>query len=325
MGVTPNTAETGDATTTIDPATAIGFVSLTVGDLDRSVAFYTDAIGLALLDREHATATLGVAGRPLLLLTERAGARPWPRERRSYTGLYHFALLVPTRADLGRFVRHWNVFGLPLGQGDHGVSEALYLSDPDENGIEVYRDRPRDTWHWEGAQVRMGTGPVDIAGLLAEAEREGAAWQGLPAGTRIGHIHLQIGQIESGASFYRDALGFGIVAAMPTALFVSAAGYHHHIGMNTWHSRYASPAPADMVGLRFFTVSLPDGDALEAVVARLAAAGMAHTRTSDGVGIRDPWGTALLLHVGAVPDAPTVARLAAGAAALPAATAASLG
>lgn len=314
MGAAPHTADLGDATTTIDPATVIGLVSLTVADLDRSVAFYTDAIGLALLGRTDATATLGVAGRPLLLLAERTGARPWPRERRGHTGLYHFAFLVPTRADLGRFVRHWLALGLPLGQGDHGVSEALYLSDPDENGIEVYRDRPRDTWHREGGQVRMGTGPVDIAGLLAEAEREGAAWQGLPAGTRIGHVHLQIGQIAPGAAFYRDALGFAIMAAMPTALFVSAGGYHHHIGMNTWHSRDASPAPADMVGLRFFTVSLPDETALGTVVARLAAAGIAFTQTSDGIGISDPWGNVLLLHVGDVPDARGAAQLAARAA-----------
>ncbi len=239
MTATPKADEIRNATPSIDPATEIGLVSLTVADLARSVAFYTDAIGLALLAQEHATATLGVAGKPLLLLTERVGARPWPREQRSYTGLYHFAILVPTRAALGRFVRHWLTLGLPLGQGDHLVSEALYLSDPDENGIEVYWDRPRDTWQWASGRVRMGTGPVDIPGLLAESERDDGAWQGLPAGTRIGHIHLQIGQIASGASFYHDVLGFDIVAAMPTALFVSAGGYHHHIGMNTWHSQDA--------------------------------------------------------------------------------------
>ena len=310
MTMTQHTA----APTAIDPATAIGFLSLTVADLDRSVAFYTEAIGLALLQREGGTATLGVAGQPLLLLAERAGARPWPREGRSHTGLYHFAILVPTRADLGRWVRHWLTLGLPLGQGDHRVSEALYLSDPDENGIEVYRDRPRDEWQWEDGQVRMGTGPVDIAGLIAEAERAGVPWQGLPAGTRIGHMHLQIGDIAQGAAFYRDVLGFDIVAAMPTALFVSAGGYHHHIGMNTWHSLGASPAPADMVGLRFFTIALPDAGALGAVTARIEAAGIPLTRGGEAVAVRDPWGNVLLLHVGTVSESDAAAALAAFAA-----------
>jgi catechol 2,3-dioxygenase len=304
--------------TAIDPATDLGPVSLTVSNLDRSVAFYMDAIGLALLECGDGTATLGVAGLPLLLLTERAGARPWPREQRSYTGLYHFAILVPTRADLGRWVRHWLELGLPLGQGDHVVSEALYLSDPDENGIEVYRDRPREGWQWQNGQVRMGTGPVDIAGMIAEADREGKPWAGLPAGTTIGHVHLQIGDIPQGAAFYHDVLGFDIVAAMPTALFVSAGGYHHHLGMNTWHSLGAPPAPADMVGLRFFTITLPSDDALRAIVARLDAARIAYTEADSVIAVRDPWSNIALLRVGAVPDARVAAKLADIAASLPA-------
>ncbi len=253
-----------------------------------------------------------------MLIAEQAGARPWPREQRSYTGLYHFAILVPTRADLGRWVRHWLTLGLPLGQGDHIVSEALYLSDPDENGIEVYADRPREGWQWENGRVRMGGGPVDIAGLIALAEREGKLWAGLPEGTKIGHIHLQIGDIAQGAAFYHDVLGFDIVAAMPTALFVSAGGYHHHIGMNTWHSLGAPAAPADMVGLRFFTITLPNEDALNAVLGRLDAAGIASTQTDGVTAVRDPWGNVVLLQVGPVPDARAAASLAGSAAALPA-------
>ncbi len=320
METTRTHGETAAPTThIIDPATEIGLVSLTVADLDRSVAFYTSAIGLTLLRQDDTTAALGVAGQPLLLLTEHTGARPWPRERRSYTGLYHFAILVPTRADLGRWVRHWLELGLPLGQGDHLVSEALYLSDPDENGIEVYCDRPRDQWQWQDGQVRMGAGEVDIAGLLGEAERAGAAWRGLPAGTRIGHIHLQIGDIAQGTAFYRDVLGFEIVAGMPTALFVSAGGYHHHIGMNTWHSLGAAPAPTNMVGLRFFTVVLPDTAALRAVVARLDASSIAHmdAGTRDMVGVRDPWGNIVLMQVGTTADLHTAATLAAFAEAMP--------
>lgn len=287
----------------IDPATAVGLVSLNVANLARSVAFYTEAIGFTVLDQDGATATLGIAGAPVLLLTERSGARPWPREQQSYTGLYHFAILLPTRADLGRWVRHWLELGLPLGQGDHLVSEALYLSDPDENGIEVYWDRPRDQWQWANGQVRMGTSPVDIPGLLAEAERAGKPWDGLPAGTHLGHIHLQIGDIAQGAAFYHDILGFDIVAQMPTALFVSAGGYHHHIGMNTWSSKGASPAPADMVGLRFFTITFPTEEARQAVIARIAAAGLPITQTADVVAIQDPWQNTILLQVGPVADA----------------------
>jgi len=282
----------------IHPETTVGLLSLTVADLARSVAFYTEAIGLALLDRGETTATLGVAGAPLLLLTERVEARPWPREQASHTGLYHFAILVPTRADLGRWVRHWLELGLPLGQGDHLVSEALYLSDPDENGIEIYRDRPRDEWTWRDGQVRIGAEPVDIRGLLDEAERAGEPWSGLPAGTRLGHIHLQVGDIPEAAAFYHDILGFDIVAGMPSALFVSAGGYHHHIGMNIWHSKGATPAPADMVGLRFFTINFPTEDARQEVLDRIAAAGLTTTRTDDAVSIQDPWGNTLILQVG---------------------------
>jgi catechol 2,3-dioxygenase len=294
---------TGSTSTAIHPATEVGFLSLTVADLARSVAFYTEAIGMTLLDQGNGTATLGVAGTPLLVVTERTGAQPWPREQRSHTGLYHFAILVPTRADLGRWVRHWLELGLPLGQGDHLVSEALYLSDPDENGIEVYRDRPRDEWTWANGQVRMGTGPVDIRGLLADAERAGEPWAGLPAGTHLGHIHLQVSDIARSEAFYHDILGFDIVAQMPTALFISAGGYHHHIGMNTWHSQGATAAPTDMVGLRFFTVDLPNAEALAAVVERVQVANIPLVRHDGTVALRDPDGIGLLLRPGSTPDA----------------------
>ena len=283
----------------IHPDTTVGLLSLTVSNLDRSVAFYTDGIGFTVLQRDDATATLGVAGAPVLLLTERAGAKPWPREQASYTGLYHFAILLPTRTDLGRWLRHWLERGFPLpGQGDHLVSEALYLSDPDENGIEVYRDRPRDEWRWANGQVRMEAEPVDIRGLLADAERANESWIGLPAGTRLGHIHLQVGDIAQAVTFYHDILGFDSVSGMPSALFVSAGGYHHHIGLNTWHSKGATPAPADMVGLRFFTINFPTEDARQEVLVRIAAAGLTTTQSGDAVAVQDPWRNTLLLQVG---------------------------
>src|SRR5579872_1609453 len=146
--------------TSIDPATAVGLVALIVADLERSVAFYTTALGFTVLDRHEGAAALGVAGTPLLLLAEQSGARPWPHDQYAYTGLYHFAILLPTRADLGRWLRHWLELGYALpGQGDHLVSEALYLSDPDGHGIEIYRDRPRDEWTWVNGQVRMAADP----------------------------------------------------------------------------------------------------------------------------------------------------------------------
>jgi catechol 2,3-dioxygenase len=300
------------AATSIDPATEVGLLALTVAELERSLAFYTEAIGLAVLAREGTSATLGVAGRPLLLLSEEPGAAPWPRGGASYTGLYHFAILLPDRAGLGRWLRHWLDLGLPLpGQGDHLVSEALYLEDPDGHGIEMYRDRPRDEWTWVGGQVRMVSDPVDIRGLLAEAAQSTEPWTGLPAGTRLGHMHLQVGDIREAAAFYGGVIGFDIVAAMPSALFISAGGYHHHIGMNVWHSRGAGSAPAGSVRLRFFTIDLPTEEARGAVVARLDAAGLAREEREGVVIVRDPWRNTILLQVGHAADARRAATLAA--------------
>jgi catechol 2,3-dioxygenase len=304
------TTQAEPTTTSIDPATEVGLLALTVADLARSLDFYTNAIGFQVLQQDASTATLGTAGRPLLLLTEQPGATPWPRDRQSYTGLYHFAILLPTRADLGRWLRHWLELGFPLpGQGDHLVSEALYIEDPDGHGIEVYRDRPRETWTWAHGQIRMAADPVDLRGLLAEAERAGAPWQGLPAGTSLGHIHLQVGAIAQAAAFYHGVLGFDVVAQTPSALFVSAGGYHHHIGVNTWHSRGAGPASADKARLRLFTVVLPSAAARAAVVARLDAAAIAHREAAGAVVVADPWQNTLLLQVGAAPDAHVAAGL----------------
>ena len=281
--------------TSIDPRTVIGQVSLTVADLDRSIAFYTGPLGFTVLDREGSNATLGLPGTPLLHLVEHQGANPWPGYA---TGLYHFAILLPTRADLGRWVKNWLAYGNPLpGQGDHLVSEALYLSDPDGNGIEIYRDRPRSEWQWNGDTVKMDALPVDIRGLQTAAEAEGLAWSGFPAGTTVGHIHLQVGDIPKAAAFYSEILGFDIVARMPSALFISAGGYHHHIGLNTWHSRGANAAPGDSVGLRHFTVRFADAAARAQVVERVTAAAVDVEWNNDTAVVRDPWGTSLHLVV----------------------------
>ena len=303
QGQQPDTATTADATTTaIDPAARVGLLSLGVADLERSVTFYRDALGFAVLERSEEHATLGAGDHPILLLTGESGARPWPHDRYAYTGLYHFAILVPTRADLGRWLRHWIELGLPLpGQGDHLVSEALYLSDPDGNGIEIYRDRPRSEWRWINGRVQMATDPVDIQGVLEEAQRENQPWTGMAPGTRLGHMHLQVGDIPQAEAFYHGVLGFDIVAYMPSALFVSAGGYHHHIGMNTWHSRGAGPAPAGIAGLRFYTIELPSEEARAAVVARVRGAGHDVSESGGVVAVEDPWQNTILLTVGA-PD-----------------------
>jgi catechol 2,3-dioxygenase len=279
--------------TSIDPRTTIGTLSLTVADLARSIAFYTGPLGFQVLAHEGPRATLGAGGTPLLYLTEVSGAKPWPGYA---TGLYHFAILLPTRADLGRWLRNWLDHGYPLpGQGDHLVSEAFYLSDPDGNGIEVYRDRPRDEWAWEGGRIKMDSLPIDVKGVLQAAIDEGSAWAGFPAGTTIGHMHLQVGDIARAAQFYVETLGFDLVAEMPSALFVSAGGYHHHLGMNIWHSRGAKPAPDGTAGLRDFTIVFADDDARQRTLARVAASGQ-NPEWENGVAvIQDPWSNRLHL------------------------------
>ncbi len=282
----------------IHPQTDVGQLRLTVADLNRSISFYADLIGLRLISKDESAATLGVAETPLLELEEHSGAEPWPRGARSYPGLYHFAILVPTRADLGRWLTNWLRQDMPLpGQGDHFVSEALYLEDPDGHGIEIYRDRPRDEWEWQDGQVRMGVEPVDIRGLLEAAEQASDPWTGMPSGTTLGHIHLQVTDIEETARFYRDILGFDIVARMPSALFMSAGGYHHHIGANIWHSRNAEPAPDEHVNLKSYSIVLPDRSSFDQTLERVSEVGIAIDVSESTATLRDPSGIELQLTV----------------------------
>jgi catechol 2,3-dioxygenase len=290
----------------IDPATQVGLVALTVADLARSIAFYTRALGCTLLHRSDTDAVLGAGGTPLVLVRELRGALPWMTD--AMTGLYHFAVLVPRRADLGAWLRHYLTLDFPPpGQGDHVVSEALYLRDPDGHGIEVYADRPREGWRWVNGQVQMGGGPVDLRGILAEASGGDEPWPSLPPGTRLGHIHLQVGDIAQAEAFYHGVLGFDVVARMPTALFVSAGGYHHHIGMNTWHSQGAAPAPADTARMRFFTLELPSDEARRALLARIEAAAPVAAQVhpmngGNAVVFQDPWQNVIVARIGAVAD-----------------------
>jgi catechol 2,3-dioxygenase len=256
----------------------MGPVALRVADLERSLRFYRETIGFQLIGHTSGTATLGAAGVPLLVLREVPGVRPVPRRA---TGLYHFAILVPTRADLGRVLQRLIEARVPIGQGDHLVSEALYLSDPDDNGIEIYRDRPRDTWRWQNGQVQMATDPVDLQGLLVEAEREGQVPEGLPPGTTIGHVHLKVGDIPQASAFYHELFGFDVVAQLPSALFVSAGGYHHHLGMNIWESEGGEPPAQGTTGLYHFAINYPTRRDLAASLTRLLNRGWGIDGASD--------------------------------------------
>jgi catechol 2,3-dioxygenase len=237
----------------------IGAVRLTVADLDREVEYYERAIGLRLLERDGALVRMG-ADAALLELEGDPDAPPAPPRS---TGLFHVALLVPSRPELARALRRVVDAGERFtGASDHLVSEALYLRDPEGNGIEIYRDRPREQWTRSGGEIAIDTIPLDLDGVLSElpADADG----GMPAGTVVGHVHLQVADIDAARAFYIGELGFEVTAGrIPGALFVSRDGYHHHIGVNTWASRGGSPPPPGSRGLQWFEVRLP-GDGLVA-------------------------------------------------------------
>jgi len=278
----------------IDPATSVGDVHLTIPDLTRSVRFYESHLGFLVHRRDDRTAWLGAGGPDLLVLSQSETA---PRVRGT-TGLYHFAILVPTRPDLARALRRLVDTGTVMqGAADHGVSEALYLADPDGNGIEIYRDRPRADWPYAGGQLRMGADPIDLDELLAEkTEHDDSA--PLASGTVIGHVHLHVSRLDDAERFYVGALGFELMQRYgPSALFVSAGGYHHHIGLNTWAGVGAPPPPPGAIGLRHFLVRLPTTAAVEAVAARARAAGAPTEIIDGGILVRDPAGNALKLGI----------------------------
>src|SRR4051794_14061656 len=275
---------------TLPAETRMGAVHLTVGDLDRSLAYYTRAIGLEVLDHTGDTAVLGAGSTVLVVLVEEPGAAPADR----HTGLYHFALLVPERADLARFLAHAARERVPLvGLSDHYVSEAVYLRDPDRHGIEVYADRPRDLWEADVAR-RMTTMALDVDSLLSELDDpETEPFDGLPAGTVMGHVHLKVAQIPEAVAFYRDVLGFDLMAEYGTqAAFLAPGGYHHHVGANTWESAGAPPPPPGSAALRRATILLPGATERDAALARVA---QEPEETPDGPLVRDPSGNALVL------------------------------
>jgi catechol 2,3-dioxygenase len=265
----------------------LGRVRLQVADLARSLGYYERVLGFRVLRRSGADAVLAAHGddTPLVELHEKPGVAPVPRRGR--LGLYHFAILLPDRAALGRFVAHLAEVGERAGASDHFVSEALYLQDPDGLGIEVYADRPRSAWRVEGGQIAMATEPLDLADLVRAAGSE--RWAGMPAGTTVGHVHLHVGDLDQAAAFYHQGLGLDqVVWSYPGALFLSAGGYHHHLGLNTWAAG-AAPAGDDDARLLEWEILVPTPDD---ALASLSRAGYA---VEDGV-VRDPWGTTLRIR-----------------------------
>jgi len=272
----------------IAPATRMGPVELSVSELERSVAYWRDAVGLRVLAHADGRAALG-SDRELVRLVEEPGAR----SARGHAGLYHVALLLPDRASLARWLAHAarDQVGLE-GLSDHAVSEAIYLRDPDEHGIEIYADRPRAQWDGRVMEL-MTTIPLDVESLLGElADPRTEPFEGLPDGTVVGHTHLCVSDVGTTVAFYRDVLGFELMAQLgPMAAFLAAGGYHHHVGANTWESRGAPYAPAGTARLLRATILVPDAHELARVAARLDA------EPTDGrLEVTDPSGVPLLLE-----------------------------
>lgn len=270
----------------------VGQVVLKISDLQHSLKFYTEVIGLRVLEEEAHRASLTADGQaPLLVLEQPENVT---KKQGRTTGLYHFALLVPSRRELADVFRHLLEVKWPLqGAADHFVSEAIYLADPDGNGIEIYSDRPAATWKWEKGEVLMATEPLDYQHLLSEEAKE---WSGISEQTIIGHIHLHVAEWPETEKFYCDGLGFEIVCRYgQQALFVSTARYHHHIGLNTWNG-LGAPAPSpESAGLRYFTLIMPSAEERMVVVQRLQSLGFPVTELDDRVAIEDPSGTAIHL------------------------------
>ncbi len=268
--------------------TRLGRVKLQVADLARSIEFYEEVLGLRTTAGDSSLAVLAAHGddTPIVELHELPGART--PATRSRLGLFHFAILMPDRPSLGRFVKHLAGINARAGASDHLVSEAFYLRDPDNLGIEVYADRPRSTWNRIGRELMMATDPIDIEGLRDAAD---GPWTGMPARTTIGHVHLHVGDLPTASSFFSDAIGFDRMAwSYPGALFLGAGGYHHHLGTNTWAGGATSPA-ADESRLLEWTVQLPDAAARVALAESLTRAEHQTRQEEGGLLVTDPWGT----------------------------------
>lgn len=271
----------------------VGEAALRVRDLDMMIAFYRDAIGLELIAQDGGRATLAAGGKPLLHLTALPSA---PHESRRAAGLFHIAFLMPTREHLARWLVHAAITRTPLtGFADHRVSEAIYLDDPEGNGLEVYGDRAPERWQWDNGLVTMGSEPLDIDAILALTDVQRDTYTGAPAGLAIGHMHLRVGDIPRGRAFYQTALGLDpTIGNREDAAFLSSGGYHHHLAINTWSSAGAGSRSADTTGLDWFSLKVTTDALLAAQRERLANAG-AVIDVEGGFAASDPWGTEVRL------------------------------
>ncbi|MFP5075761.1 VOC family protein [Rhizobium sp. YIM 134829] len=278
--------------TALDMPTHVDHAHLSVADLTMVSSWYREILGLRLIETSQHGHTLGVAGLPLLTLTEAKDAVPQPRNA---PGLFHTAFLVPDRAALAAWLAHAVQAGVPLqGASDHLVSEAIYLADPEGNGIEVYRDRPRTDWTYlQDGMVKMATERLDLQALYDEADK--GPWGGMQPGTAIGHIHLQVSDIPGANHFFRDVLGLDLMATYPGASFFASGRYHHHVAANIWNSRHASPRPAGMAGLADYTLHVSSPDRLDQALAGLERLEIPVTRIGQSVSLTDPWGIGLRL------------------------------
>ncbi|MED4224034.1 VOC family protein [Neobacillus cucumis] len=275
-----------------EPNIYVGEVNIKVKNLENSITFYQNIIGFQILEQSERKAVLTADGKtPLVTLEQPADVIP--KQGRT-SGLYHFAILLPSRADLGGFLRHIIQTGYPLGAADHYVSEALYLEDPDGNGIEVYRDRPSSEWTWKNDLVNMATEQLDAEGILASSVAE---WDGLPSGTIMGHIHLHVGDLEKAKEFYTKGLGFDVVSYYPQAVFLSSGGYHHHVAINTWQGAGAPTPPKNSVGLKWYTLVFPSEGAREKVIKQLKLLGAPISKEGNDYVTSDPAGNLIYLRV----------------------------
>jgi len=276
------------------PSTYVGQVNLKVQSLERALQFYQEVIGFQVLDQTAKSANLTADGTTVLLSIEQPD-NVTPLQGRT-TGLYHFALLLPTRSDLVRIVQHFANIGLRFGSSDHLVSEALYLSDPDGNGIEIYRDREPSEWGWNHGEVEMAVDPLDVKDLLSQMNQQ--PWNGLPTDTVMGHIHLHVSELVGTEEFYTKGLGFEVVNRFGTqALFISTGKYHHHIGLNTWNG-IGAPKPSDnSVGLRSFTLIYPNDVTRDRAVANLRSMGASVSEENGVFATNDPSGNRILLLI----------------------------
>lgn len=280
----------------LDPTTNLGTVALKVSNIERSIAFYEKVIGLQAINVTDHKASLSANGKDILLELEEVSEQ-YEGSHRGHTGLYHFALLLPTRKALGNILKHFVQLNIGVGQADHLVSEALYLSDPDHNGIEIYRDRPRSQWQYDSNNtVKMATDPIDWEGILAEADDR--PFTALDENTVMGHIHLHVSDLNVAYRYYCELLGFSLESDWSAngALFIGAGGYHHHIGLNIWNGRGGTPLPANATGIKEYSIYLRDAEERETIVQRLKQAGHHVEARGEHYYTIDPFGIGIVLN-----------------------------